>query len=199
MHVVGRKLSCVVVAVALVGVAANVAVASSAGATGVSTVVVSYGDIAPNGPWALEPSSTTGSYAFVNGPSLTPGGTGSLAMNIASGQHEWLNNYSYGVCATGPACNSPASMTPIANFDALSYSTYRASGSTAPTFNIEVYITGTSGYTTLAFVPNSVAVVNGIWQTWDAMNVPDGVWYSSHNVGSGVFNCPAFTCSASWA
>jgi hypothetical protein len=199
MHVVGRKLSSVVVAVALLGVAANVAVASSAGAAGVTTVVVSYGDLAPNGPWSLEPSSNTGSYAFVNGPATTPGGTGSLAMNIASGQHEWLNNYAYGKCATGSACNSPASMTPIANFDALSFSTYRATGSTTPSFNIEVYVTGTSGYTTLVFVPNSTAVVDGIWQTWDAMSLPDGVWYSSRNVGSGAFNCASFSCSATWA
>src|SRR6476659_2894334 len=99
MKIVGRKLSSVVVVVALLGVATSVVAASSASATGVTTVVVSYDDIAPNGTWALEPSSTTGTYAFVNGPAPTPGGSGSLAMTIASGQHEWLNNYAYGACA----------------------------------------------------------------------------------------------------
>src|SRR4029078_11989524 len=109
-------------------------------------------DIAPAGPWALEPSSTTGTYAFVNGPAPTPGGTGSLAMSIASGNHEWLNNYSYGLCASGQPCTDTCAQIPIANLDALSYSTSRTSGSTIPTFNIEVYITGSSNYTTFVFV-----------------------------------------------
>jgi Calx-beta domain/Periplasmic copper-binding protein (NosD) len=199
MRVVGRKLSSLTVVVALFGIGATFVAAAPAGAVGPTTVVVSYGDIAPNGPWALEPTSNTGNYAFVNGPAPTPGGTGSLAMTIASGQHEWLNNYEYGACATGPACNNTAAKTPIANFDALSYSTYRASGSVTPTFNMEVHITGTSGYTTLVFVPDANAVVNSNWQTWDTMNPADGVWYSTHNVGSGVFNCSPFSCSASWS
>ena len=198
MRVVGRKLSSLVVVLAMSGAVASVVTAAPAGAVGPTTVIVGNGDLAPNGPWALEPTSNTGSIAFVNGPAPTPGGTGSLAMTIASGQHEWLNNYAYGVCATGP-CNTPATMTPITNFDALSYSVYRAAGSVMPTFNIEVYITGTSGYTTLAFVPDASAVVNSTWQTWDAMNPTAGVWYSSQNVGSGVFTCSPFSCSASWS
>ncbi|MEQ1785539.1 MAG: Calx-beta domain-containing protein [Acidimicrobiales bacterium] len=163
-----------------------------------TTEVVSEGDIAPGGSWALEPTSNTGTYGFVSGPGTPPSGIGSLAMTIASGQHEWLNNYAYGVCATGP-CNTPATMTPIGDLDALSYSTNRASGTTMPTFNIEVYITGIGGYTTLAFVPSSGLVVDGTWQTWDGLNPADGVWYSSQNVGSGVFNCGPFSCSASWS
>src|SRR5436853_6101875 len=63
-------------------------------AAATSTTVVGNGDIAQNGPWALEPTSNTGTYSFVNGPSPAPGGVGSLAMSIASGNHEWLNNYS---------------------------------------------------------------------------------------------------------
>ncbi len=68
-----------------------------------------------------------------------------------------------------------------------------------PTFNIEVYTTGVGSYTTFAFVPDAGSVVNSTWQSWDAMNPSDGVWYSSHNVGSGVFNCGPFSCSASWS
>ena len=97
------------------------------------------------------------------------------------------------------SCDDTASMTPIANLDALGFATYRESGSTVPSFNIEVYTTGVDSYTTFAFVPNAASVVDGAWQTWDAMNSSDGVWYSSHNVGSGVFNCGPFSCSASWS
>ena len=49
-------------------------VAPAAAAT--STTVVGNGDIAPNGPWALEPTSNTGTYSFVNGPAPAPGGVG---------------------------------------------------------------------------------------------------------------------------
>ena len=79
------------------------------------------------------------------------------------------------------------------------FSTNRASGTTMPSFNIEVYTTGVGSYTTFAFVPDAGSVVNSTWQSWDAMNPSDGVWYSSRNVGSGVFNCGPFSCSASWS
>jgi alpha-tubulin suppressor-like RCC1 family protein/nitrous oxidase accessory protein NosD len=164
-----------------------------------STHVVGNGDVSPNGAWHLEPTSNTGTYGFVAGPSPTPGGSGSLSMTVDEGQHEWLNNYLYGACATTPSCDDTASMTPVANFDALSFSAYRASGTTMPSFNIEVYTTGVDSYTTLAFVPDPGSVVDGTWQNWDAMNPSDGVWYSSRNVGNGVFNCAPFSCSASWS
>jgi hypothetical protein len=198
MRAVRKSLSLLVV-LALAAIGAAIATATPAAASGPNTVVVGNGDLAPNGHWQLEPSSNTGSFSFVAGPSPTPGGTGSLAMSIASGQHEWLNNYGYGACATTPSCDDAASMTPITNLDALSYSTYRTSGSTMPTFNIEVYTTGVDNYTTFAFVPDAGSVTDNTWQSWDGMNPSDGVWYSSHNVGSGVFNCGPFACSASWS
>jgi len=194
-----RKALSYLVVLTLVGVVVGTVSSSPAAASGPVTVIVGNGDLAPNGTWQLEPSSNTGTFGFVAGPAPTPGGTGSLSMTIASGQHEWLNNYAYGVCALGPACNSVASMTPIVDFDALGYSTYRTSGSTMPTLNIEIYTTGVGGYTTLAFVPAAGSVVDNTWQTWDPMNPSDGVWFSSQNVGSGVFNCGPFACSASWS
>lgn len=120
-------------------------------------------------------------------------------MSIASGQHEWLNNYAYGACATTPSCNNAGTMTPIVNLDALGFSTYRASGSTMPTFNIEVYSTGVGSYTTFVFVPDAGSVVNSTWQSWDAMNPSNGVWYSTHSLASGVFTCAPFSCSTSWS
>ena len=121
----GALLAMVMMLATTAGVALT-GVAPVAAAT--STTVAGNGDVAPGGPgpWKLEPSSNTGTYSFVNGPAPAPGGVGSLAMSIASGQHEWLNNYSYGVCGTGPSCNNPlTNWTLLTNIDALSYSTYR--------------------------------------------------------------------------
>ncbi len=156
--------------------------------------------IRPNGTWGLESTSNTGSYAFVAGPATPPDGSGSLELSIASGQHEWMNNYAYGRCSTGPACNNPATMTAITGIDALGFSTYRASGSTFATLNVEVWTTGTGGYTTFVFVPNEASVVDNTWQTWDALNPSDGSWYST-KVLPGLFNCTPQSagCTASWS
>lgn len=163
-----------------------------------SVVTVNSASVAPGGPWALEPSSKTGTYWFGPGPGTPPSGTGSLALTIASGQHEWMNNYAYGKCATGSSCN--ATPTAVSTIDSLSFSGYRASGTTYPSLNVEVFTDGTSSYTTFVFVPNSGAIVNGTWQNWDAMDPADGTWYSTRNTGAGTpFNCTAFSCSASWA
>ncbi len=193
-----RRLLSLLVSVAVLGGGAIVFAASPAGA---ATTVVTAGSIAPHGAWSLEPTSNTGTYAFVTGPSTPPGGAGSLQLTIASGQHEWLNNYSYGACATGPSCNNPnVNRTLIANIDALGYSTYRASGTTYPTFNIEIDPIGDgSGYTTLVFVPASGPVADNTWHTWDGLNPSHGDWFSTQQLATGPFTCAPQTCTASWA
>jgi hypothetical protein len=122
-------------------------------------------------------------------------------MAIASGQHEWLNNYSYGACATGPSCTNPiVNRTLLATIDTLGYSTYRSSGSTYPTFNIEVDPIGDgSGYTTFVFVPNSGSIVDNTWQTWNGLNPSDGSWFSTHQLATGPFTCAPQSCTASWS
>jgi hypothetical protein len=195
-----RKCVSMVVVASLLGAGAALVTASPSSASAPTVVVVRSGDLAPGGPWAQEPS-TTGHYSFVSGPGTPPGGSGSLAMSMTNGEKVNLNTYAYGVCALGPACNSVASMTPLVNIDALSYSTYRASGGQIPSLNIEIYATGVGQYSSLVFVPNIASVVSSTWQTWDAMNPADGTWYSTTNLGSGVFNC-AFQsagCNASWS
>jgi hypothetical protein len=198
-----RKWRGIVAALTMLGASVGgAALAAPASAASTTPVVVNAGSIRPNGTWALENTGNTGSYNFVAGPATPPIGTGSLRFNIASGQHEWLNNYQYGECATGPACNSPASMTPVANIDALGFSTYRASGTTYPTLNVEVWTTGASGsYTTFVFLPNAAAVANATWQHWDALNPADGSWYSTHQLATGVFACAPQSagCTASWS
>jgi hypothetical protein len=193
-----RRISAAIVSAALLSAGA---LAVSVAPAGAATTVVTAGSLAPHGAWSLEPTSNTGSFSFVTGPAATPGGAGSLALAIASGQHEWLNNYAYGACQNGPACNAPASSwTPLASVTALSFSTYRASGTTIPTINVEVDPSGSgSGYSTFVFVPNGGTIVNSTWQAWNALSPVDGTWFSSQNVGSGPFNCAPQSCNASFA
>jgi hypothetical protein len=125
-------------------------------------------------------------------------------MTIAAGQHEWLNNYAYGACATGPTCNDlQTNWALLSDLDTLAYSTYRASGGTIPTFNIEADFNGTgTSYTTFVFLPDAGSIANTTWQTWDATNPAHGTWYSTTNTGAGtLFNC-AFQsagCDHTWA
>ena len=200
MRTHGRKPLSVLIALSLVGVVATAVAASPASADPPQTVVVSYDQLAPTGPWAE--GADTGTFSFRQGPGTPPSGTGSLEMTIASGQHEWLETFAYGRCATVtvPVCNDIASQRALADIDALSYSTYRSTGTAMPTYNIETHTTGSGGYTSLAFVPNNGLVTNGTWQTWDAMDPGDGVWYSSQDLNDGnLFDCGPFSCSYSWA
>ena len=78
-----------ILAIAMLGAVTVLATATPAAAS--SSTVVDYGQLAPTGSWRLEsPGSSTGTFSFVDGPAPTPSGTGSLAMSIADGQHEWL-------------------------------------------------------------------------------------------------------------
>ena len=200
MRISLHALACLAATVAMSGAGAVAITAAPAGAA-TTTTVVTAGSLAPHGVWSLEPSSDTGSFSFVSGPAIPPSGTGSLAMSIASGDHEWLNNYAYGACATGPNCTVPvASWTSLANVDALGFSTYRSSGSTYPTLNVEVDPGGTgSDYDTFVFIPNGGAVTNGIWQTWNALSPASGAWSSSHTLSSGPFTCAPQSCTASFS
>ncbi len=169
-----------------------------------TTTVVGAGDIAPNGPWALaDPAPAAyGAYSFVSGPASPPSGVGSLSMSIASGQHEWLENYSYGICINGTCDAPPSAWTKLSTIDALKYSTYRTSGGQLPTYNIETdYVGDGSSYTTFVFIPNAGSAVDNTWQTWDATNPAHGTWYSTTNTGTAPFNCnyQAAGCNATWA
>jgi len=194
-----QKTFGLILVVGMLGGSAAVATTPAA-AAGATPVAVSTGDLAPHGAWTLEPSSNTGAFSFVSGPSTPPGGIGSLAMSIASGEHEWLNNYSYGACATGPSCsNPPANWTQLANINTLGYSTYRTSGTTYPTLNVEVDPVGDgSGYATFLFIPSSGLVANNIWQTWNAVSPADGSWISTRQLATGPFTCAPQSCTASW-
>jgi hypothetical protein len=180
-------------------VAVVAALSIAGGVAASSTVVVRPGDVGTS--WLTADTRTGGSVSLVTGPATPPLGIGSLQMTTtdASGSSNakaQLFNYSY----IG---------TPLASFDAISYSAYRSSSSTnsaAQTIglNLEVDINGgayvTGDFTTLAFEPvyqpgGVGAMLTNTWQTWDAYHVGDAVWWSSKTI-PGV--C-AFTCFVSWS
>jgi hypothetical protein len=80
--------------------------------------------------------------------------------------------------------------TSLADIDAMSYYTYRSSGSAqqVAALNIQVDVNGSApgGFTTLVFEPvyntDQGAVVSGQWQTWDAYNGGNAIWWSSNPI-----------------
>jgi hypothetical protein len=146
--------------------------------------------------WFL--TTRTGSVgAFVPGPATPPLGQGSFSMSVADGVGKvTLFNYDH----IGTA---------LADIEALTYATYRASSSTNPAaqypaLNIEVDFLGDgSSYTTLVWEPvyayGPAALLTDTWQTWDAMAASQtnfaGGWWSTNDI-PGV--C-AFNCFVSWA
>ena len=76
-----------------------------------------------------------------------------------------------------------ATSTPIANVTELGYSTKQVSASFAggdPSYQIPVYLNGTTGFTTLVYEPyQNGTVTPGVWQSWD---VDQGQFWSSRAV-----------------
>ena len=166
-------------------------------ASGNNTVVVKEANIArqaegtyPTAAWVFF-TRNAGTGAFVEGAGSPPLGTGSFQISTPTGADKgWLFNYDH----VGTA---------LSDINAISYSTYRSAGSAfqVTSLNIEVDYNGPSvsgGYTTLVFEPvyntDQGAVVNGIWQNWDAYASGNAIWWSSRAI-PGV--C-AFDCFVSW-
>jgi hypothetical protein len=132
-----------------------------------------------------------GADTFDVGPATPPLGVGSLQLNTPTGADK-ITVFNYDHIGTQ-----------LSDIDAISYATYRSAGSLqqVAALNIEVDVNGTApgGFTTLVFEPvyntNQGAVVSGQWQTWDAYNGGNAIWWSS-KVIPGV--C-AFTCYVSWS
>ena len=80
-----------------------------------------------------------------------------------------------GACSDPPACSSlTATPTPISQIDTLGYSVYRSSGTSYPTFNIEVLSSGSGGYTSFVFIPTASLETSNEWQTWNPMDSGPG-------------------------
>lgn len=161
-----------------------------------STVVVSESDISrqpedtpPLRNWVLY-SRLAGTGAFVTGPGSPPLGVGSITFDTpTSADKVQLFNYDQ----VG---------TPLADVRSMSYATYRTAGlnQQVTAINIQVDANGAApgGFTTLVFEPvynaSQGAVVNGVWQAWDAYSGGNAIWWSTRPI-NGV--C-AFTCYVTW-
>ncbi len=157
----------------------------------VTTVTVDQSSLAPGGFWGSPAGSDTGTAGFVSGPASPPAGTGSLALTVPAGQHRSVYDYQFGTCANWPVgypnCTAPTG-TPISSITALSYSTYRDGANSAPnalpSLNIEIDPNPTGPaphYTTLVWEQsnNGGSTVDNTWETWDAYNSGNGVFWSS--------------------
>ncbi len=162
----------------------------TAGATA-TTVTVDQTSLAPSGFWASPTGSDTGTAGFVTGPATPPAGSGSLAIDVPAGQHRSVYDYQFGKCSNWPVgfpnCTAPVG-TPIAAITALSYSTYRDGGASTPnalpSLNIEIDPNPAGGgphYSTLVWERsnNGGSTTDDTWETWDAYNGGNGVFWSS--------------------
>lgn len=163
------------------------------------TVVITESDIArqaedtpPTRNWVLY-TRNAGTGSFRVGPGTPPSGVGSFEMVTPTGADKaTLFNFDH----VG---------TRLADIDKMSYSTYRTSGASpnqVPSINIQVDINGGTlnpgEFTTLVFEPvynvGQGSIVDGTWQTWDAYNGGNAIWWSSRAI-PGV--C-AGSCYVTW-
>jgi hypothetical protein len=156
----------------------------AANAAGSTTVVVTEADVArqpantdnaPTKSWVIYTKTTTpGTATFRTGPGAPPLGVGSLEFSTTlSTDKVYAFNYDY----VG---------TKLSDISAIGYSTYRSIDSAPPVaaLNIQVDFNGDgTSFTTLVFEPvyntSQGSVASGQWQTWDAYNGGNGVWWST--------------------
>jgi len=162
------------------------------------TVTVTESDIArqaentpPTRNWVLY-TRNAGNGTFRVGPATPPAGVGSFETVTPTGADKaTLFNYDH----IG---------TKLADINSLGYSTYQSSAGVAvqvPAINIQIDYNGpdvAGGFDTLVFEPvyNTVQgpIVPNTWQTWDAYNGGNAMWWSTKNI-PGV--C-AFDCFVTW-
>jgi hypothetical protein len=119
-----------------------------------------------------------GSGQVVYGPGTPPSGAGSYQLQTPGGSDKVY------------PLNFDHVGAPLSSVNALGYSTYRTAGSAqqVAAINLQVDINGAApgGFTTLVFEPvyntNQGAVVDGVWQTWDAYAGGTAIWWSSNNI-----------------
>ncbi|MGH9302673.1 MAG: hypothetical protein ACRD0E_12435, partial [Acidimicrobiales bacterium] len=154
--------------------------APSAVASPAATIVNIYpGNAAATG-WSSEGNQENGgTETFVNGPATPPLGTGSLQLSTPA------------IADKAFFGNANLAKTPISDLSAMSYSTYVSSapaGNVAlPSYQVPAEANGTTGFTTLVYEPynqHGASIVNNTWQTWDALNGGNGLWWSTHARGT---------------
>ena len=174
---------------------ADLAVAQDAASGG--TVVITESDISrqaedtpPLRNWVLY-TRLAGNGTFVTGPGTPPLGSGSITLETPTPADK-VQLYNYDHIGTK-----------LADVRSMSYSTYRTTGTAAQvtSINVEVDFNGPSiagGYTTLVFEPvynpDQGAVVSNQWQSWNAYNGGNAIWWSTRPI-NGV--C-ARECYVTW-
>lgn len=147
----------------------------------------------PTDNWVLYTRAGTPSTAgaFVVGPENPPLGVGSLQLSTATGSEKvFLFNYDH----IG---------TSLSEIDAISYSTYRTTGSDqqVAALNLQVDYNGAApgGFTTLVFEPvyntDQGLVESGKWQEWNGLV---GTWWSTRPINGQCAGATA-TCDKTWA
>ena len=150
------------------------------------TVVVTGSDITeqpentpPTDNWVLY-KRAAGDGDVRTGPAAPPAGIGSYELVTPTGADKaTLFNFDH-------------VNTQLTDVDTIGYSTYRTSGQgfQVAALNIQVDVNGAApgGFTTLVFEPvyntNQGTVQDGIWQTWDAYNGGNAIWWSSNPIPS---------------
>jgi hypothetical protein len=147
-------------------------------------------DTPPTDNWVFY-TRNAGTGTFVEGPDTPPLGNGSFQLSTAgSSDKGFLFNFDH----VG---------TTLASIDAISYGTYRSAGNLQQVASLNVVVdpdgpSVAGGFTTLVFEPvyntGQGAVVNDTWQTWDAFDGGNAIWWSSRAI-PGV--C-ASSCFVTW-
>ncbi len=151
------------------------------------TVVITEDDVArqaentpPTRNWVLY-TRLAGNGLFRLGPATPPLGVGSFETVTPTGADKvTLFNFDH----IG---------TSLAEIDRIGYATYRAANASdndaqLPAINIQVDVNGAApgGFTTLVFEPvynaTQGAIVDNTWQTWDAFNGGQAIWWSSNPI-----------------
>lgn len=134
----------------------------------------------PTDNWVLY-TRNAGNGTFRTGPGAPPSGVGSFETVTPTGNDKvTLFNFDH----IG---------TQLDEIDKLGYATYRAANpadndAQLPAINIQVDINGAApgGFTTLVFEPvyNTAqgAIQDNTWQTWDAYNGGQAIWWSSNPI-----------------
>jgi hypothetical protein len=152
-------------------------------------------DTPPLRNWVLYTRPGTGTGAFVVGPGNPPAGIGSLELETPLPTDKVsLFNYDH----VGTALSA---------ITAIGYSTYRDQTSTAsavqvPSINIQIDKNGGSyvpgDFATLVFEPvyntGQGTVTPGVWQTWNAYDAGQAMWWSTRPAGS----CLVAPCFMTW-
>lgn len=180
-------------------------------------VVVTQDDLG-NGWYAAPPEVDTragGTVTFIDGPGAPPMGVGSVRMTTtdtaggASQAKAQLFTDQFGSFLADGTAN-PANGgqgVRLADVTSIRHASWRDPASTGAagltiTLNIEVdYVGDGSSYTTLVWEqnvpggPGPASVVPGTWQTWDAYQGGNAIWWSTRNIPGAC----ARSCFVRWS